>query len=115
VYLEVVHWKKNSFSISRGNSGKAFVNELTHLISAFAHGAALEQVALKASIILPLFRSLIRSLRPKNMQPYWIGDGSFGNKGIAWNSYRREGLYKSGSPTIAPKPTKSKWHVPLPS
>ena len=47
VYLEVVHWRKNSFSIPRGNSGKAFVN-------AFAHGSALEHVALKATIVLPL-------------------------------------------------------------
>ena len=54
VYQEVIHWKRNSFSIPRGNSGKAFVNELARLFSAFANGSALERVAFKATIVLPL-------------------------------------------------------------
>ena len=50
---EVVHWRHNCFSISKGHIGKVFVNELACLFSAFASGSALEPVALKATIVLP--------------------------------------------------------------
>ena len=52
-YKEVVHWRRNCFSIPKGHVGKVFVNELARLFSAFASGSALEPVALKATIVLP--------------------------------------------------------------
>ena len=49
-YKEVVHWRRNCFSIPKGHVSKVFVNELARLFSAFASGSAL---ALKATIVLP--------------------------------------------------------------
>lgn len=50
-YAEVVHWKKNCFKIPLGYAGKSFA---MHLFTAFTTGSALESVALKAAIVLPL-------------------------------------------------------------
>ena len=52
-YQEIVHWRRNCFSIPKGHVGIVFVNELARLFSAFASGSALEPVALKATIVLP--------------------------------------------------------------
>ena len=53
-YSEVVHWRPNFFSLPFGNAGKAFVLELTRLYKAFATNSALECVAMKAAIVLPI-------------------------------------------------------------
>ena len=52
-YKEVVHWRRNCFTIPKGNTGKAFVNELARLFAAFASGTTLESVSIKATIVLP--------------------------------------------------------------
>ncbi len=44
-YSEVVHWKRNIFSVPSGKAGKSFVSELSRLFRSYA---ALESVALKA-------------------------------------------------------------------
>ncbi len=53
-YTEVIHWRKNSFTIPFGNAGKEFVTELAKLYSAFASASALESIALKAATTLPI-------------------------------------------------------------
>ncbi len=53
-YLEVTHWRRNSFSIPYGKAGRSFVNELTRLYQAFGSASAMESVALKAAIVLPI-------------------------------------------------------------
>ena len=47
-YAEVVHWRKNVFSVPFGKVGKIFVSELARLFRAYAEGSSLESVALKA-------------------------------------------------------------------
>ena len=49
---EVVHWRRNIFSVPCGNAGKGFVSELSHLFRAYAEGSALESIALKASTVM---------------------------------------------------------------
>ena len=52
-YAEVVHWKRNIFSVPSGKAGKAFANELARLFRSYADSSALECIALKAAMILP--------------------------------------------------------------
>ena len=52
-YAEIVHWKKNLFSVPFGRMGKTFVDELTRLFQAFGERSALEPIALKAAMVLP--------------------------------------------------------------
>ena len=53
-YAEVVLWRKNCFTIPLGNAGKSLVDELCRLYSAFAEAIALECVALRATVVLPI-------------------------------------------------------------
>ena len=53
-YTKVVHWKPNLFKLPQGKAGKSFVAELARLYKAFATGSALESIALKAVVVLPL-------------------------------------------------------------
>ena len=52
-YTEVVHWKRNIFSVPSGSVGKAFVNEVAMLYHAYADSSAFEVIALSATTILP--------------------------------------------------------------
>ena len=53
-YDEVVHWKPNFFKVPYGNTGKSFVSKLSRLYRAFATGSAMESIAMKAAIVLPI-------------------------------------------------------------
>ena len=53
-YDEVVHWKPNFFKVPFGRAGKAFVSELASLYRAFATSSAMESIAMKAAIVLPI-------------------------------------------------------------
>lgn len=53
VYDEVVHWRRNLFKVPSGKEGKAFVSELARLFRSYAEATALEQVALKAAMVMP--------------------------------------------------------------
>ena len=53
-YDEVVHWKPNFFKVRYGITGKSFVSELSRLYRAFATGSAMESIAMKAAIVLPI-------------------------------------------------------------
>ena len=44
-YSEMVHWRKNVFSVPSGKAGKQFVRELTTLFSAYAQASALESIS----------------------------------------------------------------------
>ena len=50
-YAEVV---RNIFSVPSGKAGKAFANELARLFRSYADSSALECIALKPAMILPL-------------------------------------------------------------
>ena len=64
-----MHWRKNCFRIPQGNAGKSLVHELAHLYDAFATRSALEFVALKAAIVLPLLvlQKSHRKSKPKDL------------------------------------------------
>ena len=51
-YSEVVHWRKNTFTVPYGKVGKKFVYELSTLYRAYAEGSALECIALKAVTVM---------------------------------------------------------------
>ena len=53
-YDEVIHWRKILFRLPSGKSGRAFVSELCRLFHAYATGSALECVAMKAIMIMPV-------------------------------------------------------------
>ena len=53
-FAEVIHWRRNCFTVPLGKAGKEFVAELSKLYLAFASASALESVALKATIVLPI-------------------------------------------------------------
>ena len=53
-YSEVVHWRRNCFTVPFGKAGREFVLELSRLYLAVASASALESVALKAATVLPL-------------------------------------------------------------
>ena len=52
-YSEVVHWRRNVFSVPSGKAGKAFVSEMAWLFRSYAEGSALESIAITAAMILP--------------------------------------------------------------
>jgi len=54
IHAEVVHWRRNCFSVPFGKAGKDFVKELSMLYSAYGSASALESVALMAAIVLPI-------------------------------------------------------------
>ena len=53
-YDEVVHWREVLFKIPQAKCGRAFVAEQARLFRAYAVGSALECVALKAALIMPV-------------------------------------------------------------
>ena len=53
-YSEVVHWRRNRFTVPLSKAGKEFVDELSYLFQAFASASALESIALKSATILPI-------------------------------------------------------------
>ena len=53
-YDKVVHWRKVLFKIPQAKCGRAFVAEQARLFRAYAVGSALESIALKAAMIMPV-------------------------------------------------------------
>ena len=53
-YDEVIHWRRNMFSVPVGRAGTQFVHELARLLQSFADGLVLEGLALKAAMLLPI-------------------------------------------------------------
>ena len=53
-YAEVVHWRRNCFSVPFGKAGRDFVSELSRLYLAYGSASMLETVALKAATVLPI-------------------------------------------------------------
>ena len=51
-YDEIVHWRRNLFSVPTGRAGKLFVQELARLWRAYASASALERMALRASMAM---------------------------------------------------------------
>ena len=54
VYGEVVHWKRNCFTVPNGRAGRDFVSELARLYQAYGSSSAMEPVSLKAVMVFPI-------------------------------------------------------------
>ena len=52
-YNEIIHWRRNLFKIPHGKAGTLFVNELARLLSAYADGTTMENIAMKAAMTTP--------------------------------------------------------------
>ncbi len=62
-YAEIVHWRRNLFTVPSGSVGKDFTRELTRLFNGFARCAAIESVALCAVMTAPTL--LLQKPHPK--------------------------------------------------
>ena len=51
-YDVVVHWRRNLFLVPFGMVGKAFVQELARLFTAYGEGGTLECIAIKAAMVM---------------------------------------------------------------
>ena len=67
-YSEVVHWRRNCFSVPLGKAGRDFVSELSRLYLAYGSASMLESVALKAAIVflILLLQKLSKGSKTKN-------------------------------------------------
>ena len=75
-YDEVVHWRRNCFSVPFGKAGRDFASELSRLYLAYGSASTLEAVALKAATVLPIhsFRNQVKDQRPKIIPSALKGD-----------------------------------------
>ena len=53
-YSEAATWRRNIISVPSGQARKKFVHELARLYQAFADSPAIEPVALRAAMVMPL-------------------------------------------------------------
>lgn len=67
-YAEVVHWRRNIFLVPLGKSGKEFAREMTRLLRAFAEKSALESIALRALMVMPLLLLQKPSMGSKSIE-----------------------------------------------
>ena len=52
-YNEIVHWRRNLFSVPSCAVGKEFVSELARLFQAYADSSEIESVAITAAMVMP--------------------------------------------------------------
>ena len=53
IYNTIVHWRKNLFKLPSGNSGKAFIAEMTKQIDLFTTNSPLKNISLTSLMIMP--------------------------------------------------------------
>ena len=74
----IIHWKRNIFLLPSGATGKSFIQEITHLLQAFASGSAMESIALKASFVMQVLLlqkpSKSRDLVTRRLEMWKQGD-----------------------------------------
>ena len=54
VYVEVIHWRQNIFTVPYGKAGKMLVSELSRFFRSYAEGSVLEPIALKAATVMSM-------------------------------------------------------------
>ena len=52
-YNEIVHWRRNLFKVPSGKAGTQFIEELASLLTAYAEGTPLQNIAMKAVMTMP--------------------------------------------------------------
>ena len=53
-YNEAIHWRRNLFSVPVGKAGCRFVQKLSRLFQSYADCSALEGIAFKAAMVMPI-------------------------------------------------------------
>ena len=53
-YAEAIHWRRNLFSVPSGKAGTSFVTALASLYKGYGEGSAMESVALRAAMVMPI-------------------------------------------------------------
>ena len=92
IYEEAVHWKRNIFSVPSGPAGKKFVLEMARLFQAFADKSALERIALKAAMVMPLL--VLQKPNPKSKARDHIA--CLSRRLDDWDNGRFDALVKEG-------------------
>ena len=115
-YDEVVHWRRNCFSVPFGKAGRDFVSELSRLYLVYGSASTLEAVALKAATVLPILLLQKPSKRSKTKDHTKCLErrlASWSNGGPGRACKGRVELYSRGFlgiDQLEPTPT---WPVPL--
>ena len=92
IYDEVIHWRRNLFSVPVGKAGNRFVQELARLFQSFADGSALEGIALKAAMLMPILLLQKTSFKSRSRD-----DGRvLGRRLISWQQGDLESLLQEG-------------------
>ena len=53
-YYEAIHWRHNLFQVLWGKVGTSFMTELASLFHGYGESSALELVALRATMVMPI-------------------------------------------------------------
>ena len=53
-YYQAIHWRHNLFQVPWGKVGTSFVTELASLFRSYGESTALESVALRAAMVMPI-------------------------------------------------------------
>ena len=53
-YHQAIHWRHNLFQVPWGKAGTSFVSELAYLFRSYGESTALESVALRAAMLMPI-------------------------------------------------------------
>ena len=72
IYDEIVHWKRNLFKTPSGKAGRMFVQEQARLFTAYAESSALENISLKAAMVMPtlLLQKPHQRSKPKELRTH---------------------------------------------
>ena len=72
IYDEIVHWKRNLFKTPSGKAGRMFVQEQARLFTAYAESSALENILLKAEMVMPtlLLQKPHQRSKPKELRTH---------------------------------------------
>ena len=52
-YNEVVHWRRNLFSVPHRKAGTTFVDKLSKPYHSYGEGSAMKSIALSAAMVMP--------------------------------------------------------------
>ena len=75
-YDEITTWRKNTFLVPYGKTGRDFIDQLTKHVNDWNNGTEIQHIALKAAIVLLAadYRNHIRNLKQKSIKNVWRGD-----------------------------------------
>ena len=92
MYEEIVGWKRNLFRVPSGTIGKSFIREFTSLLVSYNEAAGMEQIALRAAMIMPtlLLQRCVSRMKTSEMRR------SLEIRNDMWKNAQIEELLKEG-------------------